>query len=86
MPPFHRKTLVLVGANGVGRRSLKERLIKSDNRRFAAAIPRECNICFSFSQTKVNQAILKLTAVFTLLLICNKSIIKELKVFIRGGK
>ena len=44
MPPFHRKTLVLVGANGVGRRSLKERLIKSDNRRFAAAIPREFNI------------------------------------------
>lgn len=39
MPPFQRKTLVLVGANGVGRRSLKERLIKSDPRRFASAIP-----------------------------------------------
>jgi len=39
MPPFERKTLVLVGANGVGRRSLKERLIKSDPRRFAGAIP-----------------------------------------------
>lgn len=40
MPPFQRKTLVLVGANGVGRRSLKEKLIKSDPRRFASAIPR----------------------------------------------
>lgn len=39
MPPFQRKTLVLVGANGVGRRSLKERLIKSDPRRFASALP-----------------------------------------------
>ena len=41
MPPFQRKTLVLVGANGVGRRSLKERLIKSDPRRFASALPRK---------------------------------------------
>ncbi|KAL4217151.1 MAGUK p55 subfamily member 6 [Mactra antiquata] len=39
MPPFQRKTLVLVGAQGVGRRSLKERLIKSDPRRFASALP-----------------------------------------------
>lgn len=39
MPPFERKTLVLVGASGVGRRSLKEKLIKSDPRRFASAIP-----------------------------------------------
>ncbi|KAL5005849.1 hypothetical protein ScPMuIL_017007 [Solemya velum] len=39
MPPFQRKTLVLVGANGVGRRSLKERLIRDDPRRFAAAMP-----------------------------------------------
>lgn len=42
MPPFQRKTLVLVGANGVGRRSLKERLIKSDPRRFAGALPHTC--------------------------------------------
>ena len=41
MPPFQRKTLVLVGANGVGRRSLKERLIKSDPRIFAGAMPRK---------------------------------------------
>lgn len=39
MPPFERKSLVLVGANGVGRRSLKERLIKSDPHRFAGAMP-----------------------------------------------
>ncbi|KAL3853924.1 hypothetical protein ACJMK2_013240 [Sinanodonta woodiana] len=39
MPPFQRKTLVLVGANGVGRRSLKERLIKSDPRTFASGLP-----------------------------------------------
>lgn len=39
MPPFQRKTLVLVGATGVGRRSLKERLIKSDPTRFAAVMP-----------------------------------------------
>lgn len=43
MPPFQRKTLVLVGANGVGRRSLKEKLIKSDPRRFASALPRKFN-------------------------------------------
>ena len=42
MPPFQRKSLVLVGANGVGRRSLKERLIKSDPRIFAGAMPRKC--------------------------------------------
>lgn len=39
MPPFQRKSLVLVGANGVGRRSLKERLIKSDPLRFGGAMP-----------------------------------------------
>ena len=44
MPPFERKTLVLVGANGVGRRSLKEKLIKYDPRRFAGAIPRKFEI------------------------------------------
>ena len=41
MPPFQRKTLVLIGAQGVGRRSLKERLIKSDQRRFGGVIPRK---------------------------------------------
>ncbi|XP_034303986.2 protein PALS2 [Magallana gigas] len=39
MPPFQRKTLVLVGANHVGRRSMKERLIRDDPRRFGAVMP-----------------------------------------------
>ena len=41
MPPFHRKTLVLVGANGVGKRSLKERLLRDDPSRFGAVMPRK---------------------------------------------
>lgn len=41
MPPFQRKTLVLVGANHVGRRSMKERLIRDDPRRFGAVMPRK---------------------------------------------
>lgn len=39
MPPFQRKTLILVGASGVGRRSLKQRLLKDDPRRFGAVMP-----------------------------------------------
>lgn len=39
MPPFQRKTLVLVGAPGVGRRTLKQRLIKADPSRFGSATP-----------------------------------------------
>ncbi|KAK2561571.1 Protein PALS2 [Acropora cervicornis] len=39
MPPFHRKTLVLVGAQGVGRRTLKSRLMLSDRSRFGTTIP-----------------------------------------------
>ncbi|CAL1530096.1 unnamed protein product [Lymnaea stagnalis] len=38
MAPFERPFLVLVGAKGVGRRSLKERLIKDDPRRFGTPI------------------------------------------------
>lgn len=41
MPPFKRKTLVLVGVQGVGRRTLKNRLINSDPSKFGAIIPRE---------------------------------------------
>ena len=40
MPPFNRKTLVLIGARGIGRRALKEKLILSDKKRFAGVIPR----------------------------------------------
>ncbi|BFZ04344.1 hypothetical protein BsWGS_07383 [Bradybaena similaris] len=35
----HRCTLILVGAQGVGKRSLKERLIRDNPRKFAAATP-----------------------------------------------
>ncbi|XP_005096273.1 MAGUK p55 subfamily member 2 [Aplysia californica] len=38
MSPFERPFLVLVGAKGVGRRALKERLIKDDPRRFGTPI------------------------------------------------
>ncbi|XP_065226509.1 protein PALS2-like isoform X1 [Planococcus citri] len=39
MPPFKRRTLALVGPSGVGRRTLKGRLINSDPNRFAGVIP-----------------------------------------------
>lgn len=40
MPPFKRKTLVLIGVQGVGRRTLKNRLINSDPEKFGTTIPR----------------------------------------------
>ncbi|CAD7080129.1 unnamed protein product [Hermetia illucens] len=39
MPPFKRKTLALVGVRGVGRRTLKNRLVNSDPDKFGAVIP-----------------------------------------------
>ncbi|KAF5308813.1 hypothetical protein FQR65_LT06046 [Abscondita terminalis] len=39
MPPFKRKTLVLIGTQGVGRRTLKNRLINSDPEKFAGVCP-----------------------------------------------
>ncbi|NXX14160.1 MPP2 protein, partial [Podargus strigoides] len=39
MPPFRRKTLVLLGAQGVGRRSLKNRLIMADPARYGTTVP-----------------------------------------------
>ncbi|XP_048085825.1 MAGUK p55 subfamily member 6b isoform X2 [Alosa alosa] len=39
MPPFQRKTLVLIGAQGVGRRSLKNRLVVLQPERFATTVP-----------------------------------------------
>lgn len=41
MPPFKRKTLALVGVRGVGRRTLKNRLVNSDPDKFGAVIPRK---------------------------------------------
>lgn len=42
MPPFQRKTLVLIGAQGVGRRSLKNRLILLNPLRYGTTVPCEC--------------------------------------------
>uniref|UniRef100_A0A5F8HLT4 Membrane palmitoylated protein 6 n=1 Tax=Monodelphis domestica TaxID=13616 RepID=A0A5F8HLT4_MONDO len=39
MPPFQRKTLVLIGAQGVGRRSLKNRFIVLNPSRFGTTVP-----------------------------------------------
>ncbi|XP_031559574.1 MAGUK p55 subfamily member 6-like isoform X2 [Actinia tenebrosa] len=39
MPPFNRKTLILIGAQGVGRRTLKNKLIMSDRARFGTTVP-----------------------------------------------
>ena len=44
MPPFQRRTLVLIGAQGVGRRTLKQRLMKADSSRFGAVTPRKLPI------------------------------------------
>ncbi|XP_041844768.1 MAGUK p55 subfamily member 6a [Melanotaenia boesemani] len=39
MPPFQRKTLVLIGSQGVGRRSLKNRLIVMNPLRYGTTVP-----------------------------------------------
>ncbi|XP_050701109.1 protein PALS2-like isoform X3 [Eriocheir sinensis] len=39
MPPFMRKTLVLIGSHGVGKRTLKNRIIASDPSKFGTIIP-----------------------------------------------
>uniref|UniRef100_A0A8C8IK88 MAGUK p55 scaffold protein 2a n=1 Tax=Oncorhynchus tshawytscha TaxID=74940 RepID=A0A8C8IK88_ONCTS len=39
VPPFRRKTLVLIGALGVGRRSLKNKLLLSDPQHYGTTIP-----------------------------------------------
>lgn len=44
MPPFERKTLVLVGANGVGRRSLRNRLIEEHPGLFGVPLPRKFTV------------------------------------------
>lgn len=42
MPPFQRKTLILIGAQGVGRRSLKNRLTVLEPLKFGTTVPCEC--------------------------------------------
>ena len=44
MPPFQRKTIVLLGAQGVGRRTLKNRLIEHDPARFGAPVARKSSL------------------------------------------
>nr|CAD7443380.1 unnamed protein product [Timema bartmani] len=39
MPPFKRRTLALIGSQGVGRRTLKNRLINSDPEKFGGVVP-----------------------------------------------
>ncbi|KAG7325689.1 hypothetical protein KOW79_010614 [Hemibagrus wyckioides] len=39
MPPFQRKTLIMIGAQGVGRRSLKNRLLMLHPDRYGTTIP-----------------------------------------------
>ncbi|XP_063315345.1 MAGUK p55 subfamily member 2 isoform X1 [Pelobates fuscus] len=39
MPPFRRKTLILIGAQGVGRRSLKNKLLTHDSARYGTTTP-----------------------------------------------
>lgn len=51
-PPFLRRVLALVGTRGVGRRTLKNRLIQERPERFGAVVPRECThssrLCIMF--------------------------------------
>lgn len=49
MPPFKRKTLILVGVQGVGRRTLKNRLVNSDPKKFGTVMPRELTKYFDTS-------------------------------------
>lgn len=51
LPSFRRRTLVLLGAHGVGRRHIKNCLIQSAPERFAYPIPRMLKI-FRFLLSK----------------------------------
>lgn len=48
MPPFKRRTLALIGTTGVGRRTLKGRLINSDPDKFAGVIPCEYSFYINY--------------------------------------
>ncbi|VEL29823.1 unnamed protein product [Protopolystoma xenopodis] len=45
IPGFQRPVVCLVGARGVGRRTLRSMLIKSNPERYAPAIPRKLIRC-----------------------------------------
>lgn len=55
MPPFRRKTLVLIGVSGVGRRTLKNRLINSDPDKFGAVIPRKLKYSLQLPTTVLSK-------------------------------
>lgn len=54
MPPFKRRTLALIGTTGVGRRTLKGRLINSDPEKFAGVIPCKFSFYMLFFLTEIN--------------------------------
>lgn len=53
MPPFKRRTLALIGSQGVGRRTLKNRLINSDPDKFGGVVP--CKLQSVSKQTDMRQ-------------------------------
>ena len=53
MPPFKRKTLVLIGCHGVGRRTLKNRIINSDPEKFGGVTPSNAFFSVKFA-IKIN--------------------------------
>lgn len=56
MPPFKRKTLVLIGVQGVGRRTLKNRMVNSDTKRFGSVMPSKLVAVWLLEfQSKFNQ-------------------------------
>lgn len=63
MPPFQRKTLVLIGAQGVGRRSLKNRLIVMNPLRYGTTVPckyvRQAADATTMSETSTFRATLR---------------------------
>lgn len=55
MPPLKRRTIALVGCQGVGRRTLKSRLINSNPDKFAAVIPCKSDLFIVFTNYQVRQ-------------------------------
>jgi hypothetical protein len=57
MPPFKRRTLALIGSQGVGRRTLKNRLINSDPDKFGGVVPCKCQSLKEKTPTPSNAVI-----------------------------
>ena len=47
MPPFQRSVIIIIGAQGVGRRTLKNRLIKANPKNFSTITPCKCQSVFN---------------------------------------